>query len=85
MEVAKIYIEMYYKDYPIKPSCERVGAKARVSPSFTGKIMQELAGTGHILDPEIIIKSSWKKVGDIGDCLATETEIFLLALHLEHP
>jgi hypothetical protein len=84
MEVAEIYIEMYYKGFPVKPYRERVGAKARVSPSLAGKVMHELVETGHVLDPQII-KSSWKKVRGIGGCLTTEMEIFLLSLCLEHP
>jgi hypothetical protein len=46
--------------------------------------MQELVETGHVLDPELV-KSSWKKAWGIGSCLTTKMEIFLLALHLEHP
>jgi hypothetical protein len=35
MEVAEIYIEMCWTMFPIQPSHERVGAKARVSPHFS--------------------------------------------------
>jgi hypothetical protein len=29
MEVSEIYIAMCWEEYPVKPSCERVGEKAR--------------------------------------------------------
>jgi hypothetical protein len=41
MEMSEIYIAMCWDMYPVKPSCERIGAKARVSPSFAEKVMQE--------------------------------------------
>jgi hypothetical protein len=84
MEVAEIYIDMCWTMFPEKPSLERVGEKARVSPSFAEKVMGELSETGHVLDPELV-KSSWKKAQGIRSCLTMEMEIFLLALHLEHP
>jgi hypothetical protein len=37
----------YISIFPVKPSCERVGAKARVNPSFAEKVMRELAESGH--------------------------------------
>jgi hypothetical protein len=49
MEVAEIYryIDMLcWTMFPEKPSRERVGAKARVSPSFAEKVMRELSKTG---------------------------------------
>jgi hypothetical protein len=75
---------MFWTMYPVKPSRERVGAKARVRNSFADKVMQELAETGHVLDPELV-KSCWKKARGIGSCLTTQMEIFLLDLCLEHP
>jgi hypothetical protein len=84
MEVAEIYIDMCWTMFPEQPSGERVGEKARVSPLFAEKVMRELSETGHVLDPELV-KSSGKKARGIKSCLTTEMEIFLLALHLEHP
>jgi hypothetical protein len=60
MEMSESYIAMCWDMFPIKPSCEHVAAKARVSPSFAEKIMQELAETSHVLDPELA-KLSWNK------------------------
>jgi hypothetical protein len=84
MEVSEIYIAMCWDEYPMKPSRERVAAKARVSPSFAEKIMRELAETGHVLDPDLL-KLSWNKARGVGSFLTTEMEIFLLALRLEAP
>jgi hypothetical protein len=84
MEVAEIYIEMFWSMYPEKPSRECVAVRARVSPSFAEKVMKELAETGHVLDPEWI-KQSWNKSRGIGSCLSTEEDIFLLSLRLEAP
>jgi hypothetical protein len=60
MEVSEIYIAICWDMPPVKLSCEHVGAKSRVSPSFTEKVMWELAETSHVLDPELV-KLSWKK------------------------
>jgi hypothetical protein len=70
--------------FPVKPSHEHVGANARVSPSFAEMVMQELAVTSHVLDPELV-KLPWMKAGSIGSFLMTKIEIFLLALYLEAP
>jgi hypothetical protein len=79
MEVSEIYIAMFWDMFPIKPSRERVAAKARVSPSFAEKIVWELAETSHLLDPELV-KLSWNKARGTGSFLTTKMEIFLLAL-----
>ncbi len=83
-EVADIYMEMYWELYPMKPSRERVAAKARVSPSYAETVIRELTETGHVLDPEEL-KLQWNKKIGIGAFLTTEEEIFLLSLRLESP
>ena len=83
-EVAAIYMEMYWSMYPMKPSRERVAAKARVSPSYAETVIRELTETGHVLDPEEL-KLKWNRKKGIGAFLTTEEEIFLLSLRLEAP
>jgi hypothetical protein len=78
MEVSEIYIVMCWAMFPVKPSRECVGAIARVHPSFAEKVMQKLAETGHVLDPELV-KLSWNKARGVGAFLMTKMEIFLLA------
>ena len=80
-EVADIYMEMYWRLYPVKPSRERVAAEARVSPSYAETVIRELTENGHVVDPEII-KQQWNKAREIGASLSTEEEIFLLSLRL---
>jgi hypothetical protein len=84
MEVADIYIEMYWELFPLQPSRRRVAAKARVSPSFAERVIRELTENGHVLDPESM-KLSWNKARGVVASLSTEEEIFLLALRLEAP
>ena len=60
LEIAEIYIDMYWTMFPVKPSRERVGARAHVSPSFAERVIRELSETGGVLDPELL-KKSWKK------------------------
>jgi hypothetical protein len=83
-EVADIYMEMYWRLYPVKPSRERVAAEARVSPYYAEIVIRELTETGHVVDPEIL-KQQWNKPRGIGALLSTEEEIFLLSLRLEAP
>ena len=39
IEIAEIYIDMYWMMFPVKPSQEHVGANACVSPSFTERFI----------------------------------------------
>ena len=84
MEVADIYIEMYWELFPLQPSRRRVAEKARVSPSFAERVIRELTESGNVLDPESM-KLTWDKRRGVGAALSTEEEIFLLSLRLESP
>ena len=84
MEVAAIYVELYWTMFPEKPTCRCLAAKARVGVKYAFKIIKELSNTGHVLDPQVL-KLSWTKPRTIGYCLTTEEEIFLLSLRLEAP
>jgi hypothetical protein len=57
MEVADIYIDMYWSIFPVKPSRERVAAEAQVSPYYAERVIWELSETGEVLDPEILRKA----------------------------
>jgi hypothetical protein len=84
MEVAEIYIHMYWTMFPVKPSRECVAAEAGVSPYYIERVIQEMLEIGEVLDPEILKENKDNAIG-VGACLTTEEEIFLLSLRLEAP
>ncbi len=79
MEVADIYLDLYWYMFPVKPSPDQLAAKAMVSPACAEKVIQKLADTGNVINPELL-KLDWKKAKGVGSCQTTEDEFFLLSL-----
>jgi hypothetical protein len=82
MEVAEIYIEMYWTMFPVKPSWDLVAARAHVSPYYAERVIRKLSEAGQVLDPEILKKLKNNDIR-VGACFTIEEEIFLLSLCLE--